>query len=54
MGSSRFTIILPFFHKFGGPFRGRLAKALLPLAYAPRWLAATRSRQRGAFHITAP
>ena len=30
-----------FFRKFGGPRRARLAKALLALAYAPRWLAAT-------------
>ncbi len=30
-----------FFRKFGGAWRGRLAKALLALAYAPRWLAAT-------------
>ena len=30
-----------FYRKFGGPRRARLAKALLALAYAPRWLAAT-------------
>lgn len=30
-----------FYRKFGGARRARLAKALLALAYAPRWLAAT-------------
>lgn len=30
-----------FFRKFGGAARGRQAKALLALAYAFRWLAAT-------------
>lgn len=30
-----------FFRKFGGEGRARLAKALLALAYAPRWLVAT-------------
>jgi hypothetical protein len=30
-----------FYRKFGGARRARLAKTLLALAYAPRWLAAT-------------
>jgi hypothetical protein len=32
---------LQFYRKFGGEPRARQAKALLALAYAPRWLAAT-------------
>jgi len=30
-----------FYRKFGGTSHARLAKTLLALAYAPRWLAAT-------------
>jgi GT2 family glycosyltransferase len=31
---------IQFYRKFGGERRARLAKTLLALAYAPRWLAA--------------